>query len=202
MTDSKNRTYWSLFKHIVLKGFQGGALLGLASAPYIAYKNCDSSNFSLGQDLAPTLSFAWKVTQETSWKAASWGLVGGVISGVVGIAKMSIMDPLDVQGRVEALSESKGQIEMDRLAKYSAIAGGTLFGLKEVVSTVSNVDSVSGDLGSFHEVNMNLVNITSSLLGAIVYGAALGTAAGVAGHLIFKPDYRPRISKMLTNLFY
>ncbi|EME30834.1 hypothetical protein Gasu2_25280 [Galdieria sulphuraria] len=202
MTDSKNHSYWKLFKHIVLKGFQGGALLGLASAPYIAYHHVDSFSFSSGQDLSATLNVAWKITQETSWKAATWGLAGGALSGAIGVAKLSIMDPLDVQGRVEALSESKGQLEMDRFAKYSAIAGGTLFALKYLVSTLSNIQGVSDNTWSFDDVNKDIFNMTSSLLGAVVYGAALGTAAGVASHLIFKPEYRPRINKMLTNLFY
>ncbi|GJQ12238.1 hypothetical protein GpartN1_g4029.t1 [Galdieria partita] len=202
MTDSKNSSYWKLYKHIILKGFQGGALLGLANVPYIAYNNIYKGSFSSGRDLTSTLALVWKITQETSWKAASWGLVGATLSGAIGVAKLSIMDPLDVQGRVEALSESKGQLEMDRLAKYSAIVGGTLFGLKEVASTISNSHSVSSNTWSFDVANADLGKLTSSLLGAVVYGAAIGTAAGVASHLIFKPEYRPRISKMLTNLFY
>jgi len=202
MTESNSHSYWKLFKHIVLKGFQGGALLGLASAPYIAYINMDKFVLTPGPDLMSSLSTGWKVAEETSLKAASWGLIGGAISGAIGIAKLSVMNPLDVQGRVEALSENKGQLEMDRLAKYGAVTGGTLFALKQVATTVSSMHSSSDAPDSVNKVDTDLFNVTSSLLGAIVYGAALGTAAGVASHLIFSPEHRPRIGKMLTNLFY
>eukprot|EP00871_Galdieria_phlegrea_P000271 jgi/Galph1/1244/GphlegSOOS_G5941.1 len=207
MSDTGSESRWKLFQHIVLKGVQGGAILGLAVAPYIAYNSYSGVQFSLDQGWSSALSLAWKVTEETSRRAANWGLIGGCVSGVIGIAKLSVMEESDVKGRVELLSESEGQRHMDRFAKFGAVFGSVLFGAKkgyDIIQEGSVQPTVtqSADKSLIGTENTALFSTATSFFTAVLYGAALGTAMGVASHLVAKPDQRPRISRMVTNLLY